>query len=316
MFISKLFPQRTLVGCLSLLCVLSLCSCTASNSTSPLGSLQEEDSATPQMFEVNLSAENIALDGKPIFAITTNLPDDTELLLTLKNNAGYTGQDKVIIADGKGQSGAFSSKGNSLSGEYTLKVTMGMPSIQKDSVQKVIGSSGEYMTGDLVEKGALAETSYNTVHAEFSFTVGSANYQQALQKIAEGQYDEAKTLLEKLPSEGYLLSANLLKNMNKLKALLENEWVYSDYGWSYYSTFDIAVSQETITLYNYESEYSGSQYLGDYKDVIDLEDLLDDGEADVYCELRDNFTLDINNVLNGEITQYNEWVNSVYKIVQ
>ena len=56
--------------------------------------------------------------------------------------------------------------------------------------------------------------------------------------------------------------------------------------------------------------------MGDYRDRIDLEDLLEDGEADVASSLRDNFTLDINNVLNGEITRYNEWVNAVYKIVQ
>lgn len=141
-------------------------------------------------------------------------------------------------------------------------------------------------------------------------------YEQALQKIEDGQYDEAKNLLSGPSAENYLLSTVLFENMDKLEALLENKWLNSAYGWNYYSTFEITVSQDTITLYNCEDEYSGSEYMGDYRDRIDLEDLLEDGEADVSSSLRDNFTLDINNVLNGEITRYNEWVNAVYKIAQ
>lgn len=141
-------------------------------------------------------------------------------------------------------------------------------------------------------------------------------YEQALQKIEDGQYDDAKNLLSGPSAEDYLLSTILLENMDKLEMLLENKWLNSAYGWNYYSTFEITVSQGTITFYNCEDEYSGSEYMGDYRDRIDLEDLLEDGEADVASSLRDNFTLDINNILNGEITRYNEWVNAVYKIVQ
>ena len=75
-------------------------------------------------------------------------------------------------------------------------------------------------------------------------------YEQALQKIEDGQYDDAKNLLSGPSAEDYLLSTILLENMDKLEMLLENKWLNSAYGWNYYSTFEITVSQGTITFYN------------------------------------------------------------------
>ena len=281
----------------------------SSNNTS----LSADNTALPQPFEVVLTVDTIPNSGKPLFEISSNLPDNTELLLTLEGPPGFNAQDTITLQNGQGKSSAFSAQGAPLSGTYTLRVTMGVPTLQDQSVQAVIGSNGEYMAGDHVKQSFFAENKYNSIEAEYSFTFGSEDYLAALQKIADGQYDDAKKLLERLNSD-YCLSNELITNMDKLQTLLENTWVNRGFGWSYFSTFSVVVSGEEISLLNYEREYSGNELIGEYNDIIDLEDLLDDGNAKVYSGSRDNFTLDINNILNGKILRFNEWVDAVYQI--
>ena len=314
--------RALLVLIIAVMC-LYLCSCTNSSDDSnndvsdrSITSNDNEPVSGPQLFEVTVSAENTTTNGKTIFEITSNLPDGTELLLTLENAAGFRAQDKITLQNGQGKSSTFSAQGNSLSGTYTLRVTMGMPSLQDQSVQDVIGSNGEYMTGNIVKESGMAGSTYNSIEAEFSFDIGSSDYQEALQKIVIGQYSQAKTILEEMGENGYLISDELISNMEQLEVLLENEWVNSEYGWNNYSSFEVSVSGEEIALYNYEREYDGTKYLGEYKDRIDLEKLLKNGEVKVYCNLRDDFTLDIHDILDGEIVRRTEWVDVVYKINQ
>ena len=138
----------------------------------------------------------------------------------------------------------------------------------------------------------------------------SSDYEEALNKIEDGQYDAAKEILAEIGD--HKLSNLLFANMDKLEALIENTWTYSAYGWNYSDTFSVSVSGETITLYNREDEYSGGLSLGYYRDRIDLEDLLDDGVADVSCQERDNFTIDINDVLEGRFRRYHQYLDAVY----
>ena len=100
-----------------------------------------------------------------IFDIDTNLPDKTVLMLTLSKGdynteESFTGQEKVTIKDGKASSEGFSNKGEALSGEYDLSVSMSLPSTQEDSVREVIGENGEYMAGRLVQKSDISGDSY------------------------------------------------------------------------------------------------------------------------------------------------------------
>lgn len=170
--------KRLVALLLAMLTLVSLCSCTNSSddsnndaSDSSITSNNNESVSEPQPFEVTVSAENTTTNGKPVFEITSNLPDGTELLLTLENSSGFTAQDKITLQNGQGKSSTFSAQGNSLSGTYTLKVTMGMPSLQNQSVQDVIGSKGEYMTGNIVKESSMAGNTYNSIEAEFSFDI-------------------------------------------------------------------------------------------------------------------------------------------------
>jgi len=106
-------------------------------------------------------------DGSVLFCIETNLPEDTELMVTVTNGK-YIGQDKtVVLANGFAYTSEFSNKGKALKGTYTVSVSMSLPSLQKDSVREVIGQKGEYITGQYVEKSEI--TNENCVNGDFKF---------------------------------------------------------------------------------------------------------------------------------------------------
>lgn len=87
----------------------------------------------------------------------TNLPNETELLISVESKTtNYKAQDKAIVKDGKFQSSEFSSRVESLeAGQYSLDVTMPIPSTQSESVRKSIGEKGENLKGSLIENGDL-----------------------------------------------------------------------------------------------------------------------------------------------------------------
>lgn len=136
-------------------------------------------------FSVPVQAANDKLDvsidvtGKydknaVVFEIETNLPDETVLMLSLSagdynKTSKYSGQTKVTIKNGKGKSEGFSNKGNKLSGDFDLSVSMSLPKLQSEAVQKVIGKNGENMTGNAVEDASVGSS--KVVRALFAVTL-------------------------------------------------------------------------------------------------------------------------------------------------
>lgn len=127
--------------------------------------LGSEEKAAP--FEVTLEVSSND-EQKPSFTINTNLPDETNLMLTLRNSEGFMAQGHVIIEDGTGTSLEFSDHENPLSGMYTLTVSMSLPSFQSDHVRAVIGENGENITGPYV-KLAWTDPDTNMISADFDF---------------------------------------------------------------------------------------------------------------------------------------------------
>lgn len=100
---------------------------------------------------------------------TSNLPDNTALLVTVTNDElNYLAQDKATILNGKFSAGPFSSNGLLKRGDYLIKVTMPVSSVQPKSVQRVIGDSGQYLKGYGVVDSLFAG---NVVERTFSYTV-------------------------------------------------------------------------------------------------------------------------------------------------
>ena len=107
-------------------------------------------------------------DGTVLFSITTNLPEDTELLVTVTDDGDYTAQDTaVILRGGTGHTAEFSNNGEGLKGKYHVAVTMSIPKLQAESVQDIIGKNGEYIGGQYVFTSELNGS--NLVRGEFDF---------------------------------------------------------------------------------------------------------------------------------------------------
>lgn len=109
---------------------------------------------TPPPFDgtVVMSAH---LEGgaRPTVVGETNLPDGTELMVSLSRSASsYSGQDKTTVSGGAFRAGPFSQKGADLNpGKYTIDVSTPLAALQPASVQQVIGSDGGKMAGPLAK---------------------------------------------------------------------------------------------------------------------------------------------------------------------
>ena len=137
----------------------------------------QEENKTPEVadFEVTVDV-NAHKDGNSVvFDIETNMPDETVLMLTLSNgdyntDNAFTAQTKVTVTDGKATSEGFSNKGEALSGDFDLSISMSLPSLQSDAVRAVIGENGEHMQGNLVETSTVGSS--NTIKAMFNVSLG------------------------------------------------------------------------------------------------------------------------------------------------
>lgn len=137
----------------------------------------QEENKTPEVadFEVTVDV-NAHKDGNSVvFDIETNMPDETVLMLTLSNgdyntDNAFTAQTKVTVIDGKATSEGFSNKGEALSGDFDLSISMSLPSLQSDAVRAVIGENGEHMQGNLVETSTVGSS--NTIKAMFNVSLG------------------------------------------------------------------------------------------------------------------------------------------------
>ncbi|HEE9760143.1 TPA: hypothetical protein R8F97_001012 [Pseudomonas putida] len=104
---------------------------------------------------------NASGGSNPVISGLTNLPDGTELSITLVVPGQYLGQGKAIVENGRFASEAFSDNGRPLpSGVANLEMNSVLASSEK--VRAVIGEHGEKMTGPYVT--ALAGTRFRTVH--------------------------------------------------------------------------------------------------------------------------------------------------------
>jgi hypothetical protein len=100
----------------------------------------------------------LALRGKECQQLlVSNLPDDSELLLTLsRRQANYSGQTKATVVRGIFSAGPFGAHGSLLPpGDYEIEVVFPLAFTQPSSVRQVVGQNNEKLKGRLVEKGSL-----------------------------------------------------------------------------------------------------------------------------------------------------------------
>ena len=100
---------------------------------------------------------------QPIFHGATNLPDGSELMLTLSRpESGYMAQAKMSVVAGHFTTEQFSQGGHPLNpGRYKIEVSMSMASLQSKQVQAVIGDQGQKMTGKLVSPSPFGGSDFD-----------------------------------------------------------------------------------------------------------------------------------------------------------
>lgn len=93
-------------------------------------------------------------DGKVSIKGTTNLPDDTGLMVNLKNQLNnYSAQDTPNVTDHAFKTEFFSDHGSALpSGTYRVEITVPIANVQPASVRALFGEHGENLSGPYVKK--------------------------------------------------------------------------------------------------------------------------------------------------------------------
>ena len=108
------------------------------------------------------------------FDVTSNLPDNTEFLVSLykDNESNLLGQAKTKISNGSFTVGPYR-KGNNLYGPgyYIVTVTVPSISLQDENVKKLLGKKGEFLTGKGVQDGISKELG-KYIEQKFDFNVG------------------------------------------------------------------------------------------------------------------------------------------------
>lgn len=127
-----------------------------------------KETTSTESSDIYIDVEIDKNEGKPSFMIKTNLPDETDLMLTIHDENNYSAQSKVKINNGIAESESFSNKGEPLTGKYTLEICTPFAMVMSESVQAIIGEHGENLTGDLVDSSDDGE---KRIIAYFDFTI-------------------------------------------------------------------------------------------------------------------------------------------------
>ena len=159
---------------------------------------KEVASKDNKIIELKFDVNEEVSDNKVKVSIDTNLPDGTELMVSLDNDdVEYSASDKVTVSDGKAESDWFSNKGNELvNATYKLSVTLPISSVQPENVQKIVGKDYENVKSNLIKKGDLGVSLNVTKNIDISDSdVNTEDVQQG--------YSEDKKNIEDLYNELY-----------------------------------------------------------------------------------------------------------------
>jgi len=107
----------------------------------------------PMSEPATISAEVSSNQGKRVVIQgTSNLPDKTQLFVSLKNEIiSFRAEKKVMVLNGQFYASLVAPKDGLTPGDYRLDVVLPVAAGQPESVQKVIGNQGQHLTGSLTK---------------------------------------------------------------------------------------------------------------------------------------------------------------------
>ena len=109
---------------------------------------------------VRMSATANAPQGKPTIVGVANLPDGTELLVTISRQAsGYQAQDKTSVLNGSFRSSQFSDKNQPLlPGKYQANIVAPLAAVQPSAVRAAVGENYSNFGGPLIKRSRFGTT--------------------------------------------------------------------------------------------------------------------------------------------------------------
>lgn len=146
-------------------------------------------------FRVTMSAKTEGGD-KPTVIGVTNLPDGTELMVTVKRGeSGYMAQAKARVSNNGFRAGPFSQQGAPLNpGTYIIEISTPIAAVQPPAVRSVIGQDGSNLEGPLVQASTFGGKVIGgkVIEYQTSFTVGSGKSSAEADRDARAQANKEK----------------------------------------------------------------------------------------------------------------------------
>ena len=129
-----------------------LAACNQSTNNSSVESQEVQSKNNIGLIDVVINATASVIDAKHIkINGSTNLPNNTELDVTVEDSKGqWRSQTKAVVIGGGFNISSLEISYGISPDNYKISITQLVPPFQPESVKKVIGDHGEYLTGQLV----------------------------------------------------------------------------------------------------------------------------------------------------------------------
>ncbi|MWC31355.1 hypothetical protein [Paenibacillus sp. MMS18-CY102] len=186
--------------CLFLLALCLIVGCSNSNQDTSERVSSESDNRSvskvePSNAKINVSiniSTNVGADNTVRVTAETNLPDNMELMLSVRGDSGYFAQDKVTIINGSFMSNTFSNKGSGLdAGTYAVEINSSTANVQPPDVKRIIGGDGANLEGIDVKSDSVWG---NTIAVSKKFEISSISTNQYYTKEELENDPEAPSL--------------------------------------------------------------------------------------------------------------------------
>jgi len=149
--------------CIIIFALLSIIGCSKKNEavTNSISSEKTKERTEINKFIPEFTITMNENDEGHLFTVQTNLPDTTELIVSLEdeNNEEILAQDEDSVINGIASFGPFREggrngrpRGSKLLGKYIFVLTMPVMLVQNEDVKKVLGQNGENIESSLIYK--------------------------------------------------------------------------------------------------------------------------------------------------------------------
>ena len=129
---------------------------------------------------------------RPVVIGETNLPEQTELMVSVEGVQGFRGQAEAVVQSGRFAAGPFGPSDGLPDGTYDAEVMMPIPAVQPEAVRSLIGSDGELLKGKLVHRDGIGTSVEKTV--KFVLGKDAASAAKADVQAVADQLKEVKAI--------------------------------------------------------------------------------------------------------------------------